>query len=237
MYTSAIIPAAGFGKRMGGGVNKQFLSLHGRPIIICTLEQFQLCDAVDEIIISTQREYFSQIEILTKDFHITKVSHIVEGGRRRQDSVANALPSLNPAADIVIVHDAVRPFISRRLIVESIECAKEHQAAVVAVPVKDTIKLSESGIVSLTEKKVVVRTLDRSSLWITQTPQAFQKGLLIRAYDTARQEGIEATDDASLVERLGVHPEIIEGAYENIKITTPDDLDVAEIIAKRFKNS
>jgi 2-C-methyl-D-erythritol 4-phosphate cytidylyltransferase len=229
MFTSVIIPAAGFGERMGAPVSKQFLSLHGKPILVYTLERFQLCTAVDEIIIAAQQATHAQIEFLIGEFKISKVSHVVEGGRRRQDSVSNALRHINPKADIVVIHDGVRPFIQQKVILESIEKAKAFSAAVVAVRVKDTVKIGN-------EEGRFEKTLDRSLLWMAQTPQTFQKQLLLDAYEKATRENIEATDDASLVELLNVHPAIVQGSFDNIKITTPDDLDFANLIARRFKD-
>jgi len=229
MSTSVIIPAAGFGERMGAPVSKQFLSLHGKPILVYTLERFQLCAAVDEIIIAAQPATHAQIEFLIAEFHIAKVSKIAEGGRRRQDSVNSALRFVDPASDIVIIHDGVRPFIQQKIILESIEQAKLFSAAVVAVRVKDTVKIGN-------EEGRFVKTLDRSVLWMAQTPQTFQRQLVLDAYEKATRENIEATDDASLVEVLNVHPAIVQGSFDNIKITTPDDLDVANLIARRFKD-
>jgi 2-C-methyl-D-erythritol 4-phosphate cytidylyltransferase len=229
MFTSVIIPAAGFGERMGAAVGKQFLSLHGKPIVVCTLERFQLCSAVDEIVIAAQPSSHAQFKLLIGEFHLSKVSNIVEGGRRRQDSVSNALRRIDRRAEIVIVHDGVRPFIHQKIILDSIEKAKLFSAAVVAVRVKDTVKVA-------TEDGRFERTLDRSVLWMAQTPQTFQKQLLLDAYDKANRENIEATDDASLVELLNVRPAIVQGSFDNIKITTPDDLDFANLLARRFKD-
>jgi 2-C-methyl-D-erythritol 4-phosphate cytidylyltransferase len=229
MFTSVIIPAAGFGERMGAPVSKQFLSLHGKPILVYTLERFQICTAVDEIIVAAQPATHAQIEFLIGEFKISKVSHVVEGGRRRQDSVSIALGHINAQADIVVIHDGVRPFIQQKVILESIEKAKIFSAAVVAVRVKDTVKLSN-------EEGRFEKTLDRSLLWMAQTPQTFQKQILLDAYEKANRENIEATDDASLVELLNVHPAIVQGSFDNIKITTPDDLDFANLIARRFKD-
>jgi 2-C-methyl-D-erythritol 4-phosphate cytidylyltransferase len=229
MFTSVIIPAAGFGERMGAAVSKQFLSLHGKPILVYTLERFQFCTAVDEIIVAAQPATHAQIEFLTKEFHLSKVSKIVEGGRRRQDSVSSALLHINPLADIVVIHDGVRPFIQQKVIFESIEKATAFSAAVVAVRVKDTVKIGN-------EEGRFEKTLDRSVLWMAQTPQTFQKQLILDAYEKANRENIEATDDASLVELLNVHPAIVQGSFDNIKITTPDDLDFANLIARRFKD-
>jgi len=229
MFTSVIIPAAGTGERMGGAVQKQFLPLHGKPIIVHTLGRFQRCDAVNEIILAVQLSNHQQVDSLLKEFHLSKVAKVVDGGKRRQDSVYNALHQLHPQSGIVVVHDAVRPFIHQRIILESIEKAALHSAAVVAVRVKDTVKIGN-------EKGYVEGTLDRSLLWAAQTPQTFKRQVLLEAYESAARENIAATDDASLVERLGINPAIIEGSFENIKITTPDDLDIAEGLANRFKD-
>lgn len=229
MFTSVIIAAAGAGERMGAAVSKQFLTLHGKPIIVHTLERFQLCSAVNEILIAIQASDRQQMESLIEEFHLTKVSRFVDGGRRRQDSVSNALSHVRGEADIVVVHDAVRPFIHQKVILGSIEKARTHSAAVVAVRVKDTVKIGN-------QEGRFERTLDRSVLWAAQTPQAFQKALLFEAYEKAKHENIEATDDSSLVELLGVQPAIVEGSFDNIKITTPDDLDFASVLARRFKD-
>jgi 2-C-methyl-D-erythritol 4-phosphate cytidylyltransferase len=229
MFTSVIIPAAGAGERMGASVSKQFLSLQGKPILIHTLERFQMCGAVNEIIIAVQPSTRQQVEFLVGEFNLSKAAKIVEGGRRRQDSVSNALSRIDPRAEIVIVHDAVRPFIQQKAILESIEKAKVHSAAVVAVRVKDTVKVGN-------DEGRFERTLDRSVLWSAQTPQTFTRQLLLDAYEKAGRENVEVTDDASLVERLGIRPAIVEGSFDNIKITTPDDLEFANMLAKRFRD-
>jgi 2-C-methyl-D-erythritol 4-phosphate cytidylyltransferase len=227
--TSVIIPAAGTGERMGTAVSKQFLLLQEKPIIIHTLERFQTCAAVNEIIVAVHASSLQRIESFIGEFHLSKITRIVEGGSRRQDSVSNALRQLHPQAEIVIVHDAVRPFIQQKTILESIDKAMAYSAAVVAVRVKDTIKVgNDSGR--------FVRTLDRSVLWSAQTPQTFRKQVLVDAYEKAGREKINATDDASLVELMNIRPAIVEGSFDNIKITTPDDLDFAAVIARRFKD-
>jgi 2-C-methyl-D-erythritol 4-phosphate cytidylyltransferase len=229
MFTSVIIPAAGAGERMGAAVSKQFLLLLGKPIIIHTLERFQMCGAVNEIIIAVQPSSRQQVESLIGEFHLSKATRIVEGGKRRQDSVSNALSHLNPQAEVVIVHDAVRPFIRQKTILDSVDKAISYSAAVVAVRVKDTIKVG-------TDEGRFERTLDRSVLWLAQTPQTFRRQVLIDAYEKASRERIDATDDASLVELLNIRPAIVEGSFENIKITTPDDLDFANVVAHRFRD-
>ena len=229
MFTSVIIPAAGAGERMGTAVSKQFLSLDGKPIIVHTLERFQMCGAVNEIIIVVQPSSRQHVESLIDEFHLSKATKIVEGGRRRQDSVSNALSQLHSQAEIVIVHDAVRPFVQQRVILDSIEKAKTYSAAVVAVRIKDTVKIGN-------DEGRFERTLDRSALWSAQTPQTFTRKVLLDAYEKASSDRIDATDDASLVELLNIHPAIVEGSFDNIKITTPDDLELAGVVARRFRD-
>ncbi len=214
---------------MGAAVSKQFLRLQGKPIVIHTLERFQKCSAVSEIIIAVHASSYQHVESLIGEFHLSKATKIVEGGKRRQDSVSKALSRVHPQAEIVIVHDAVRPFIQQKVILDSIDKAIAYSAAVVAVRVKDTIKVG-------TDKGRFERTLDRSVLWSAQTPQTFRKKVLIDAYEKAGREMIDATDDASLVELLDIRPAIVEGSFENIKITTPDDLEFAEMLARRFRD-
>jgi 2-C-methyl-D-erythritol 4-phosphate cytidylyltransferase len=228
MFTSVIIPAAGFGERMGAPVSKQFLSLRGKPLIIHTLERFQQCSEIAEIVIAAQPSAFQQIEFLVKEFHLAKVRPLVEGGKRRQDSVANALKHIDERAELVVVHDAVRPFIHKKILLAAIEKAVEHSASVVAVHAKDTVKIGN-------ERNIIETTLKRSSVWIVQTPQIFKKDILVRAYEHAKNNGIEATDDASLVEQIGVQPVLVEGSYDNIKITTPGDMEFAEVLMHRFE--
>ena len=210
MFVSVIIPAAGFGERMGATIGKQFLLLNGKPILVHTLERFQACVAVNEIIVATQKSSFSLI-----------------GGLRRQDSIANALRTIDAKADIISVHDAVRPFVHLKEITQSIETAKYFGASIVAVRAKDTMKQAATD-------GRVEKTLNRSSLWSVQTPQTFQRKILIDAYEFAAKNNITATDDSFLAEQMGVSPIIVEGSYENIKITTPDDLLLAELLVKRF---
>lgn len=229
MFTSVIIPAAGSGERMGGSVSKQFLLLQGKPIIVHTIERFQACAAIDEIIVAVHSSSRRQAELLISEYRLSKVSKIIEGGSRRQDSVGNAIRHLDPRAEIVIVHDAVRPFIQQKVILASIDKALSDSAAVAAVRPKDTVKVGNT-------QGRFEHTLDRSVLWLAQTPQTFRKQVLIDAYDHAGRENIDATDDASLVERLDIRPAIVEGNFDNIKITTPDDLEFAEVLARRFKD-
>ncbi len=222
-----IIPAAGFGERMGATIGKQFLLLKEKPILAHTLERFERCDAVHEIIVATQRSSFGVIENIKATYGFSKVRPPVEGGERRQDSVAHGLAAVSPEATIIIVHDAVRPFVQDKAITQSIETAEYYGASIVAVRAKDTMKLASTD-------GRVERTLNRSSLWSVQTPQTFRRKVLEDAYAFSRENNLVATDDSFLVEQTGVSPIIVEGSYENIKITTPDDLLLAELLLKRF---
>ncbi len=227
MFASVIIPAAGFGERMGATIGKQFLLLNEKPILVHTLERFQSCADIQEIIVATQRSSFPIIEEFKKKYSLSKLKAPVEGGERRQDSIANALKVVDADAEIISVHDAVRPFVHLREITQSIETAKYFGASIVAVRAKDTMKQASTD-------GRVERTLNRASLWNVQTPQSFQRKILVDAYDFAFRNDIVATDDSYLAEEIGILPIIVEGSYENIKITTPDDLLLAELLAKRF---
>lgn len=224
----AIIVAAGKGKRMGSSIGKQWLNLHGKPILAHTLQRFEQTSAVDSIIVVTHPfdiEYCKD-EVIER-FGFKKVHKVVEGGKERQDSVRNGLYAVDDSYTIVIIHDAVRPFVSESMINNSIQSAVKTGGAVVCVPVKDTIKEVSEGYVK--------RTLVREGLWAVQTPQTFRTELIKEAHKRAVEDGIESTDDASLVERLGVKIEVIEGSYNNIKITTPEDLIIGEAILNSYQ--
>ncbi|MFZ4619520.1 MAG: 2-C-methyl-D-erythritol 4-phosphate cytidylyltransferase [Bacteroidota bacterium] len=227
MSVSVIIPAAGFGERMGAAIGKQFLLLKGKPILVHTLERFEQCAAIDEIIVATQRASFPVIEEMRNKYSLSKLRAPIEGGERRQDSIANALKYVDSSAEIIAVHDAVRPFVHLKEITQSIETARYFGASIVAVRAKDTMKLASTD-------GRVEKTLNRSSLWSVQTPQTFQRKILSDAYEFAAKNDITATDDSYLVERIGISPIIVEGSYENIKLTTPDDLLLAELLLQRF---
>ncbi|KNZ43233.1 2-C-methyl-D-erythritol 4-phosphate cytidylyltransferase [Acetobacterium bakii] len=227
LFTSVIIPAAGQGRRMNASINKQYLTLSGKPILAHTLDVFERCPLINEIILVVNKEEFRicQQQVL-KLYHYKKV-HLVEGGDTRQESVYQGLKAVNPRADIVMTHDGARPIIQESVIIESIYETMKHQATVVGVPAKNTIKvINVDGFVE--------HTPDRDYLVEIQTPQTFAFKLLREAHESARKEGIEGTDDAFLVERLGHPVKIVTGHYTNIKITTPEDLIIAESIIKRF---
>lgn len=222
--TFAVIPAAGMGKRMGAAINKQYLLLDGRPILTHTLAVFQQCDLIAGVVLVTPEDEipFCRREVVERH-GLTKVLTIVPGGAERQHSVMNGLQALQGRAneqDIVLIHDGVRPFINHRLLQESIAIASSGDGALVAVPAKDTIKVVQDGL--------VIDTPDRATLWQAQTPQAFRYGQVLSAHQRACQDGFLGTDDCSLVEHYGGRIRIIHGSYRNIKITTPEDLVLAE---------
>lgn len=223
-HVTAVIPAAGSGKRMGGNISKQYLEIACKPVIIHTLQVFQNAPFVNEIILVSPSEDIPYSHNLIDKYGITKVSAVIEGGTERQFSIKNGLEAIASAADIVIVHDGVRPFIKMEILEASVNTALQYGAALVAVPVKDTVKKVEKG--SVTE------TVSRENLWLAQTPQTFTYELIMDAYKKAFLEGIIGTDDASLVEALGREVRIVMGSYDNIKITTPEDLLFAEAILK-----
>lgn len=228
---SAIIAAAGCGRRMGGNY-KQFLLLDDKPLVIYSLEVMEKSPLITEIIlvIPLEKQEYCEQEILYRSC-LSKLKCMVAGGPYRQDSVYNGLQAVESGKkeDIVIVHDGVRPFLTERMIERTVGAARKYGATTVAVPVRETIKEAD-------DRGIVVRTLDRTALWTIQTPQAFHYSLLRDAHDKARSEGYRATDDAVLVERMGIRPVLVMGSYDNIKITDHEDLALAEAILRRQKS-
>lgn len=224
---TAIIPAAGQGKRIGAGINKQYLLLAKMPLLLHTLQVFQKEPLIDEVVLVVGKDEVSQCkQELVDKYGLFKVRSILPGGKERQDSVYQGLQALSPDCRWVVVHDGARPLLTSEVLCRTIKTAREYKTAVAAVPVKDTIKVAgEDGI--------VLSTPDRKNLWIIQTPQVFDRFFLEKAYEKAYNEGYYGTDDASLVERLGIKVKLVIGDYENIKITTPEDLDLAEAILDR----
>lgn len=212
-----VVVAAGKGTRMGTAESKQYLMLGDKPVLAHTLEVFERCEEIAEVVVVVGREDVERVEELVSQYRIGKCLAIIAGGSERQSSVFAGLKVLSPDVDWVMVHDGVRPFVKVEQIDKLWEVVQEREAAVLAVPVKDTIKLvhPEGWIES---------TPDRSKLWAIQTPQAFRRATLQAAHEVAEQDGFLGTDDAMLMERSGHHVHIVEGDYTNIKITTPDDL-------------
>jgi 2-C-methyl-D-erythritol 4-phosphate cytidylyltransferase len=226
----AIIVAAGRGSRMGGGRAKQFREISGIPIIIHTLRRFEQCSTVGEITVvlpDAEREEFLS---LSETYGLRKLARAVAGGETRALSVWNGLRSLVNVDDenVVAIHDGVRPFVEPEEIDRVVREAEEHGAAILAAPAVETIKEASGGR--------VLRTHERSRLWHAQTPQCFRLSLLRRAYETALEDGAaDATDDSALVERLGVEVRVVEGGPHNIKVTTPRDFALAELIVQSSK--
>jgi 2-C-methyl-D-erythritol 4-phosphate cytidylyltransferase len=208
---------------MGRAVGKQFMSLRGMPILAHTLGLFEKSPLVDGVVLvigANQRQILED-EVLGP-YPCTKILHVVDGGPERQDSVACGLAVVPPDCEFVVVHDGARPLVTAALLSAVLEAARVHGAALAATAARDTVKLVEDGRVSA--------TLERGGVWLAQTPQAFRVALLRRAYEKARGDGIIATDEAALVERLQVTVRVVPGSEQNIKVTTPVDLVVAEAL-------
>lgn len=212
---------------MGGGIPKQYLPLAGIPVIVHTLRAFQDSPVVDDILLSVPENDIPEVrqEIIVR-YGISKVSLVVPGGSQRQDSVRNALRHVGDGYGIVIVHDGVRPFVSADLITRAISAAHQFGAVTVGVPVRDTVK-------EVAAEGRILKTIARERLWLTQTPQAFRREVLIAAYEKAGADGFYGTDDASLVERMGMDVRMIPGDPDNIKVTTPEDLLLGNRIIRR----
>ena len=230
MKADAVIVSAGKGLRFMEGKSirpdhgkKQFIFLGGKPILTHTLEKFETCPLIRSIhLVVGQEDMDYCLEEIIEKNKFQKVSKIVPGGKRRQESVKNGVDALPKDTDIVVIHDGVRPFVTKAMIEDSIHAAGRYGAVILAMPVKETIKISNPD-------GTVLKTLDRESLWQIQTPQTFQVKVIKEAYSRATEDGFIGTDDASLVERLGVKVHILPGSYTNIKITTPEDLLLANL--------
>ncbi|NPV26966.1 MAG: 2-C-methyl-D-erythritol 4-phosphate cytidylyltransferase [Firmicutes bacterium] len=224
---TAIIAAAGQGKRMGVGRNKQYLSLIGQPILARTLAVFQSSPLIDDLVVVVARgEVDYCVREIVQKYRFFKVSRVIAGGKERQDSVFEGLRHLQDDCSLVVVHDGARPLLTPVILSRVIQQAELDGAAVAAVPVKDTIKVVD-------EDGLVVTTPGRKQLWAIQTPQVFRRDILQSAYEQAYRDGFWGTDDASLVERLGLPVRVVMSSYDNLKITTPDDLILAETIWQR----
>ena len=212
-----VIVAAGSGSRMKRDINKQFIKLDGKEIIAYTIEKFYKSEDIDDIVIvikESEEKYFIENIINKYGFDNIKLAY---GGKERQDSVYNGIKKLNRNCEIVLIHDGARPFVNEDIIKNSIKETKENNAVVVGVPVKDTIKVVDSD-------GNIVDTPNRSLLWSVQTPQSFKYEIITKAYEYAYSNDYYGTDDAMLVEHIGYNVKMIEGSYDNIKITTEEDL-------------
>ncbi|WP_347548114.1 2-C-methyl-D-erythritol 4-phosphate cytidylyltransferase [Pseudalkalibacillus hwajinpoensis] len=228
MKYSVVIPAAGQGKRMNAGKNKQFIMLDGKPIIVHTISVFQSDDRCEEIVLAVNEREHDDFRTLIKEYNLTKVSRVVTGGKERQQSVYEGLKALE-GDKVVLIHDGARPFFTHQVARKVAKAAEYYDGAIVAVPVKDTVKQVDD--------LTVQKTIDRSSLWAVQTPQAFRLSVIKEIHKWAEENEIIGTDDASLVEMNGRAVHVIQGDYWNVKLTTPEDLIFARAILREKKES
>ena len=227
LTTVAVIPAAGSGIRMNSGRAKQFLCLDERPILTVTLTHFQDCEDIEGIILVAPPGdvAYCKKQIVEK-FGFTKVKKVVAGGKRRQDSVRLGIEASEGRFDRVLIHDGVRPIIDQGLLKRVITAAVTHRAVITALPAKETVK-------EVDDRHEVVRTYDRHRVWMVQTPQLFRYADILKAHHMAQAQGWEeATDDAFLVEKLGIPITVVEGSERNIKVTTPHDLELARFLLR-----
>ncbi|WP_270506613.1 2-C-methyl-D-erythritol 4-phosphate cytidylyltransferase [Paraclostridium sordellii] len=221
-----IIVAAGTGSRMKKDINKQFIKLDNKEIIAYTIDKFYINNEIDDIVVvikKDEEDYFKENILEKYNFKNIKIAY---GGEERQDSVYNGIQKLDKNCEVVLVHDGARPFVTEEIINNSIQEAKKHNAVVVGVKVKDTIKV-------VGEEGNIVDTPNRKYLWSVQTPQVFKYDIITKAYENAYNENYYGTDDAMLVEQIGYDVKMIEGSYDNIKITTQEDLNFGEQILRK----
>jgi 2-C-methyl-D-erythritol 4-phosphate cytidylyltransferase len=223
---AAILPAAGLGTRMGAGTPKQFLELGGEPLVIFTLRRLAACAAITDFILATRGEELTSLEDRVSKARLGRPARVVHGGDTRQQSVANALAQVAPETEIVLVHDAVRPFVTPAQIDRLIIEARTRGAAILGIPAIDTVK--EVKRASLPEDvALITSTIPRERIVLAQTPQAFQYAILREAFARAAQDDVTASDEASLVERIGREVFVVLGSERNLKITRPSDMDLA----------
>jgi len=227
MKIAALVAAAGLGKRMNSKIGKPFIPIFGKPILSYTLEKFEKCPLIDEVylVVAKNEKDYCWKNVIVK-YHLKKVQKLISGGNTRQESVFNGLRSVKKNTDIIVIHDGARPFIHESIIKKSISVADKDGAAVTAAPLKDTLK-------QVKEDFLIHSTLDRAKIWRAQTPQTFKYKLIMSVYQQAWKDGFTATDDSAILERYGHVVRLIIGSEENIKITSPFDIFIAESILKR----
>jgi len=216
----AIVPAAGYGRRLGAGKKKPFVLLGGKPLVSYALKTLDGCKAIDGIVVAAKRPCIKRLKNIAKQAGIRKLIDVVAGGKTRFESVRNCMKSIGPTFDVVLIHDAARPLIDEDTIERSINAAARFGASIAGLPESDTVKLADKGL-------FIKKTLDRNRIFRAQTPQAFRYELIKKAYLRA---GAGVTDDAGLVEAIGVRVKIVEGSFRNLKITTKEDLKIAEAL-------
>ncbi|HXA78242.1 MAG TPA: 2-C-methyl-D-erythritol 4-phosphate cytidylyltransferase [Candidatus Acidoferrales bacterium] len=233
---AAIVPAAGLGTRMGADQPKQFLELDGLPLIIFTLRRLSTCPAITDFLIATRADDVVSLQDKVAKAALGRPARVVHGGDTRQQSVANALAQVDPSTEIVLVHDAVRPFVTREQIERLIAEARSRGAAILGIPAIDTVK--EVKRASLPEDVALISaTIPRERIVLAQTPQAFSYELLRDAFGKAQEDGATASDEAALVERFGHDVFVVLGSERNIKITRPSDMDLARFYLEQERKA
>ncbi|NCO68785.1 MAG: 2-C-methyl-D-erythritol 4-phosphate cytidylyltransferase [Nitrospirae bacterium] len=230
---TAIVPAAGLGKRFGQGSSKPFQTLGNKPLVVWVFEILESINEIAEILPVFKKDDMALGCGLLEKFKFSKVKRIAPGGKERQDSVYGALNLIDKETDVVLIHDGVRPLIKKSTVEESIRQLKGFDGVVAGVPLKDTIKevaCQVSGVRRKGEEIIVKKTLNRNVLWAIQTPQVFKYSALMTAYRKAMDERFYSTDDSAIVEKYGGRVKVIMGSYSNIKITTPEDIGIAEML-------
>jgi 2-C-methyl-D-erythritol 4-phosphate cytidylyltransferase len=229
---TAILPAAGLGTRMGADTPKQFRLLDGAPVLLFTLRRLAACAAITEFVISTRAEEVESVSATVSAEKLGRPVRVVRGGDTRQDSVANALAEISSSADLILVHDAVRPLVTvdqiERVIAEAAAC----DAAILGIPAMDTVKEVKRASLP-TDVALITATIPRERVVLAQTPQVFRTALLLEAFGRARQDGVSASDEAGLVERIGRDVHVVVGSERNLKITRPGDMELAEFYLRQ----
>jgi 2-C-methyl-D-erythritol 4-phosphate cytidylyltransferase len=229
---TAVLPAAGLGTRMGAETPKQFLALDGVPLLLFTLRRLAACPLITDFVIATRTEEIDSVTSSVEAEKFAQPVSVVRGGDTRQDSVANALAELSPESDFILVHDAVRPLVTLNQIERVIAEAEACDAAILGIPAMDTVKEVKRASLP-TDVALITATIPRERVVLAQTPQVFRASLLLEAFARARQDGVTASDEAGLVERLGRDVHVVVGAERNLKITRPGDMELAEFYLRQ----
>ena len=229
---TAILPAAGLGTRMGADTPKQFLSLDGVPVLLFTLRRLAACPAITNFVIATRAEEVDSLAGSVASANLGRPVRVVRGGDTRQDSVANALAEVPTDADLILVHDAVRPLVTPSQIEHVIAEAAACDAAILGIPAMDTVKEVKRASLP-TDVALITATIPRERVVLAQTPQVFRASLLREAFARARQDGVTASDEAGLVERIGRDVHVVVGSERNLKITRPGDMELAEFYLRQ----
>lgn len=231
-HVTAILPAAGLGTRMGAETPKQFLSLDGVPVLVFTLRRLAACPAIRDFVIATRADEVDSLAAAVATENLGRPVRVVRGGDTRQDSVASALAEVPSHADLILVHDAVRPLITLSQIERVIAEASACDAAILGIPAMDTVKEVKRASLP-TDVALITATIPRERVVLAQTPQVFRASLLLEAFARARQDGVSASDEAALVERLGRDVHVVAGSERNLKITRPGDMELAEFYLRQ----